>query len=159
MRRPLALVVAAALAACQSSDPEQQRSDAVAFARLASHEARAEMEAADPSLRARLDAAAGWAAFGSTGDSLFSKKRGDGLGLAHDNKKRTDTAMRILVPGTERRLGLTTFRALVVFSDAAAFTQFVKGGDLPAAGEGVDVRWTEDGVAVPPPSGVTCRPE
>ena len=159
MRRFAVLLAVAALAACQSSAPEQQRADAIAFARLASFEARTEMEAADPALRARLDAAAGWAAFGSTGDSLFSKRKGDGLGLAHDNKTRADTAMRILVPGTDRRLGLTTFRALVVFSDPAAFAQFLKGGDLPAAGDGIDVRWTEDGAAVPPPSGVTCRPE
>ena len=146
------------LAACQSAEQER-RADAQAYARLASHEARSEMEAADPALKARLASAAGWAAFGSTGDSLFSRKSGDGLGLAHDNARQSDTPMRIIVPGTDRRLGLRTFRALVVFSDPAAFAQFVKGGDLPASGDGIDVRWNEDGVAVPPPSGVTCRPE
>lgn len=158
MRRLAVLLAIAALAACRSSDTAE-RDDARAFARLASYEARTEMEAADPALSARLDAAAGWAAFGSTGDSLFAKRKGDGLGLAHDNKTRADTAMRISVPGTDRRLGLTSFRALVVFSDPAAFAQFLKGGDFPAAGDGVDVRWTEDGAPVPTPSGVTCRPE
>ena len=157
-RLATAALVLVTVAACMSSDSDQ-RTDALAYAKLAAHDARNEMEHADPALRARLEAAAGWAAFGSTGDSLFAKRRGDGLGVAHDNRTRKDTAMRITVPGSDRSLGLRTFRAIVVFSDAAAFAEFVKGGALPDAGDGVDVRWSEDGLAVPPPSGVTCRPE
>jgi hypothetical protein len=158
VRKLAAAVAAVLLAACQSENPDR-RADARAYARLASDQARAEMVASDPALPARLDAAAGWAAFGSTGDSLFARRRGDGLGLAHDNRTRADTPMRITVPGTDRTLGLRTFRALLVFSDPAVFAQFVRGGDLPAAGPGVEIRWTEDDVAVPTPSGVTCRPE
>jgi hypothetical protein len=158
VRKLAAAVAAVLLAACQSSDPDA-RADARAYARLASNDARTEMVASDPALPAQLDAAAGWAAFGSTGDSLFGRRTGDGLGLAHDNRTRKDLPMRIFVPGADRSLGLRSFRALIVFSEPAAFAQFVRGGDVPAAGQGVDVRWNEDGVAVPPPSGVTCRPE
>ena len=158
MRLAAAAVVAASLAACRSSDPDM-REDAVAYARLAAHDARTEVEQADPALANRISAAAGWAAFGSTGDSLFGRRTGDGLGLAHDNRTGKETPMRVNVPDADRSLGLQRFRAVLVFSDGAAFARFVKGGDLPAAGEGTDVRWLEEGVAVPPPSGVTCRPE
>jgi hypothetical protein len=158
VRLAAAAVLAASLAACRGTDPAM-REDAVAYAQLAAHQTRAEMEQADPAFAKEISAAAGWAAFGSTGDSLFGRRPGDGLGLAHDNRTGKETPMRVNVADADRSLGLQRFRAVFVFSDAAAFARFVKGGDVPSGGEGVDVRWTQDGVAVPPPAGATCRPE
>lgn len=158
MRTAALVVVAAALAACRFTDPDM-REDAVAYSQLAAHESRTEMVKDDPSLEAHMKSAAGWAAFGSTGDSLFSRRPGDALGLAHDNRTGKETPMRVLVPNVDRSVGLPRYRGLLVFADATEFAQFVKGGPLPAAGEGVDIRWTVDGVPASPPDGATCRPE
>ena len=158
MRSAAAVVLAASLAACQSSDTAM-RDDAVAFAQFASREARAEFVQAEPALTGRMGAAAGWAAFGSTGDNLFARRRGNALGIAHDNRTGKQTPIRVNVAGSDRAEGLQRYRGLFVFEDAAAFAQFVRGGELPAAREGVEVRWSEDGIPSPPPSRATCRPE
>jgi hypothetical protein len=135
------------------------REDAVAYARFAAREARTEMEHADPALSRRIAASAGWAAFGSTGDSLFGRRRGDGLGIAHDNRTGAETPMRVNVPDLDRSEGLRRYRGVLLFADPAAYSRFVLGGAIPPAGEGVEVRWSEDGAAVPPPADATCRPE
>jgi hypothetical protein len=158
VRAAAAALAAVSLAACSFTD-STMRDDAVAYAQFAARDARAEMVKADPSLARRIEAAAGWAAFGSTGDSLFARRRGDALGIAHDNRTGKETPIRVNVADTDRAMGLQRYRGLFVFDDAAVFTQFVRGGDLPAAGEGVEVRWTEDGISAPPPARATCRPE
>jgi len=153
-----AAIVAAALGAAASCgnthkvDPVAERR---AFAQVTKDTALADLDAARPGARAKLDAAPGWAVFSTVGARMFVGEGGGGLGVARDAKSGAETYMRMSEPGDADGLGQSQFRAVFVFRDEKTFREFVdKGWEFPAdaSGTGIDVFQLGDGGVVADPA-------
>jgi hypothetical protein len=156
MNAARAAILAAVLgvaAACSTSrsDPAAERR---AFVQVTKETALADLDAARPDLRARLDAAPGWAVFSTVGARVLVGESGGGFGVARDTKSGAETYMRMSEPDGGDGLRPEEFRAVLVFRDEKAFREFVdKGWDFGtgAAAPAFDVFQLRDGDLVKAP--------
>ncbi len=81
-----------------------------------------------PAARDEIKRAVGYAVFSNVGVNLFVVSTGNGYGVAHDNKTGKDIYMKMLSGGVGVGLGVKDFRGIFIFSDRAAFTDFVEHG-------------------------------
>ena len=91
-------------------------------------ETLAELYKLRPSARDEIKRAVGYAVFSNIGVNLFVLSTGNGYGVAHDNKTGKDVYMKMLSGGVGVGLGVKDFRGIFIFSDRAAFTEFVEHG-------------------------------
>jgi lipid-binding SYLF domain-containing protein len=101
----------------------------------------------DGSVKAKLEKAAGYAAFSNFGAKILLAGTGNGYGMIVDNKTGKETFMRMAELNVGLGLGVKDFRAIFVFTDAAVMKKFAEsgwdfGGDAGAGakkeGEGGD---------------------
>ena len=91
-------------------------------------EALADLYKRDPTLRGKVQSAAGYAVFSNLAGGFFVLSTGQGYGVAHDNRTRRDTYMRMGELGAGMGLGMRHFRGVYVFHNAANFRTFVDSG-------------------------------
>ena len=96
----------------------------------------ADLYRAQPSVRSRLESAAGYAVFSDMKVQIFTFGAGHGFGMAHDNRTGRDTFMRVAEIAAGIGIGVKDLRVVFVFHDPVAFRRFVeKGWKFGAEGE------------------------
>ena len=135
-----------ALAACKTasgSNVDEKR----ASTRQMRDEALKELFQREPSVKAKLEGAPGYATFSNFGAKIFLAGTGNGYGMLVDNKTGKETFMRMAEVNVGLGLGVKDFRAVFVFTDAGVMKKFAEsgwdfGGDAGAGakkeGEGAD---------------------
>jgi hypothetical protein len=154
-RAAIVAAVLGAAVACGSTRKTDPAAERRAFAQVTRDTTLAELDAARPGARAKLDAAPGWAVFSTVGARMFVGEGGGGVGVAHDAKSGAVTYMRMSEPDSGEGAGQAQFRAVFVFRDEKTFRDFVdKGWQFPAdeSGTGIDVIRLADGGVVADPA-------
>jgi lipid-binding SYLF domain-containing protein len=135
----IALFVAVGLLACATPKgdtlSEQRR-----YVNDMRRQTLAELYRAQPDVRARLEAAPGYAVFSNVKVQIFTFGAGHGFGIAHDNRSKRDSYMRVAEVAAGIGAGVKDQRVVFVFHDAAAFRRFVdEGWEFGAEGEAAAV--------------------
>lgn len=112
------------MALATSSPSEGQRVDI----RNTSRETLLLLYAAQPSARAVIKNAIGYATFSNFGMKIFIAGGGKGKGVAVNNKTRKEIFMKMLEVQAGFGLGVKSFRLIWVFDTQKAFDQFVNSG-------------------------------
>jgi lipid-binding SYLF domain-containing protein len=81
-----------------------------------------------PAVKVRLEQAAGYAVFSSLNVKIFMLGSGQGYGMAVDNVTSKVVYMKMVELGGGVGLGVSDFRAVMIFHDKEAFTKFVETG-------------------------------
>ena len=81
-----------------------------------------------PGVRARLEKAAGYAVFSNLNVKILMLGSGQGYGMAVDNATKKVVYMKMVELGGGVGLGVSDFRAVMIFHDKDAFTRFVETG-------------------------------
>jgi len=107
----------------------------------------AELYQLAPSARAHVTGAYGYAVFDNMGINLLAVSTGQGYGVAHNNKTKKDTYMKMFSAGFGVGLGVKDFRGIFIFDNKAVFDHFVEhgwdvGGQADAAAQ-----YKEDGMS------------
>jgi len=123
----LVSILALALAGCRAPRGETVE-DKRAYARRMRDEALADLFAANPSLRARLENTAGYGVFSNIGVKIFLLGTGHGYGLVVDNESGRETYMRMAEVGAGLGLGIKDFRAVFLFRNRGSLGRFVDQG-------------------------------
>ena len=97
-----------------------------------------------PSARQEIAHSPGYAVFSNVGVNILLASFGGGYGIAHDNGSGKDTYMKMGEVGLGIGLGLKDFRAVFVFNNRQAYTNFVNygwsfGGEADAAAKASDM--------------------
>ena len=126
-RRNLVLTACCALAlpgaAWSASKSEQQ-----AEVRSAAQSALSAVYKAQPSARAAVESAAGYAAFSNFGMKIFVAGGGSGKGVAVNNKTKATTYMRMAEVQAGIGFGVKKFQLVWVFETDKALNEFVNSG-------------------------------
>lgn len=93
-----------------------------------SQEVLAKLYKEKPDVQQQIAAAEGYAVFSNLGVNVIFFSAGGGSGLVHDNKSGKDTYMNMASAGVGLGLGVKDFRAVFVFFDRNAMTNFVDTG-------------------------------
>jgi lipid-binding SYLF domain-containing protein len=124
--------------------PDEQR----ASIRKVSDQALAELYKAQPSARAHIEKAAGYAVFSNFGVKILVAGGGSGRGIVIDNKTKKETFMRMAEVQAGLGFGVKNFRLVWVFDKKADLNRFVNSGweigaqttaSAKVAGQGVSV--------------------
>jgi lipid-binding SYLF domain-containing protein len=91
-------------------------------------EALADLYKRDPTLRGKVQSAAGYAVFSNIAGGILFVSTGQGYGIAHDSRTGRDTYMKMGELGAGMGLGMRHFRGIYVFNSAANFRTFVDSG-------------------------------
>ncbi|TRX71682.1 YSC84-related protein [Carboxylicivirga sp. M1479] len=94
-----------------------------------------EMYKAYPSSQAEMAKSYGYAAFANTGVNLFVLASGNGGGKAHNNVTGEEVYVKMLSFGAGIGIGFKKYYAVFLFSDKAAYDNFLESG------------WSADGQA------------
>ncbi len=81
-----------------------------------------------PETRLEIQNSVGYAVFSNLGVNIIFVSGGGGTGIAHNQITGEDTFMRMGSAGVGLGLGVKDFRAVFVFHDQKAFTDFVEKG-------------------------------
>ena len=81
-----------------------------------------------PAAEAQIEKAVGYAVFSNIGVNLILLSAGNGWGVVRDNAKGHDTYMKMATAGLGLGLGVKDFRGVFVFTERAAFDDFVNHG-------------------------------
>jgi lipid-binding SYLF domain-containing protein len=93
-----------------------------------SKQALADLYKEKPGVKARLEKAAGYAVFSDVNVKIFMLGNGQGYGMAVDNATKKETFMRMAELGGGVGLGMSDFRAAMIFHDKQAFKSFIETG-------------------------------
>lgn len=127
----------AALADAAEDRAEIQEMRAKTLARLYKEE---------PDAQARLEAAYGYAVFGSGGVNAFFVSVAYGSGVAHNNLSGQDTYMEMASGGLGLGIGAKDYRLVFIFHTKTAFDRFVqKGWDLSGQADAAAKAGTDGG--------------
>ena len=121
------LTVVASLAAPDlgfRSSPEEERVEV----REAADKALAAVYEAQPSARAAVESAAGYAAFTNFGMKILVAGSGTGKGIAVDNRTKTTTYMKMVEIQAGLGFGVKKFWLVWVFETKQALDDFVNAG-------------------------------
>ena len=110
------------VAADQTKDPERAERRAMA------RETLARLDRVQPSARAVVEPAAGYAAFSNFGMKLGLAGGGGGKGLAVNNRTRQETFMKMGEVQAGLGLGIKEFRLVWVFETPEALDHFATSG-------------------------------
>ena len=114
----------AALFGPKGDDEDEKR----ASVRKQRDEMLAELYAAQPNAKQRLEKAVGYATFKQSDVNLFLLASGQGYGMAVDNKSGTETFMRVASLGGGVGLGIKDLRVIFIFNDAKVMKSFINQG-------------------------------
>ena len=120
----LFLIAVAALAADDEEDKEKERTEI----RQMSQETLARLYKAQPSAKAAVQKAYGYAVFSNTGIKILFGGSGNGKGVAINNKTKAETFMKMFEIQAGRGMGVKKFRVIFVFDNEKAFNGFVNSG-------------------------------
>lgn len=81
-----------------------------------------------PETRAEIENSVGYAVFTNLGVNVVFISGGGGKGVAYDQKTGKETFMKMGTAGIGLGLGIKDFRAVFVFHDEKAFSDFVEKG-------------------------------
>ena len=135
-----------ALAACKSASGDNAAEQRVSTRQMRD-ETLKELYKMDSSVKAKLEAAPGYATFSNFGAKILLAGTGNGYGMLVDNKNGKETFMRMAELNVGLGLGVKDFRAVFIFTDPAVMKKFAEsgwdfGGDAGAGakkeGEGAD---------------------
>jgi lipid-binding SYLF domain-containing protein len=124
--------------------PEEQRANI----RKVSDQALAELYEAQPSAKAHIQKAAGYAVFSNFGLKILVAGGGSGRGIVIDNKTKKETFMRMAEVQAGLGFGVKNFRLVWVFDKKADLDRFINSGwelgaqttaSAKVAGQGVSV--------------------
>ncbi len=118
----LALGVGHGTALAASKDKE--RADIRKMAR----ESLSKLYETEPSAKAAVERAAGYAVFSNAGVKILVAGGGRGRGVAVNNRTRRETFMKMLEVQAGLGIGVKKFRLVWLFETAQAFDQFVESG-------------------------------
>ena len=145
MRYALLLCIVA-LAACKSAGGDTAIEKRTSTRQMRDDALR-DLYQRDPSAKAKVESAPGYAAFSNFGAKILLAGTGNGYGMLVENKTNKETFMRMAELNVGLGLGVKDFRAVFVFHDAAVMKKFAEsgwdfGGDAGAGakkeGEGAD---------------------
>ena len=120
----LFLIAVAALAADDEEDKEKERTEI----RQMSQETLARLYKAQPSAKAAVQKAYGYAVFSNTGIKILFGGSGNGKGVAINNKTKAETFMKMFEIQAGLGMGVKKFRVVFVFDNEKAFNGFVNSG-------------------------------
>jgi hypothetical protein len=117
-------VLAAACTGPRGANVEDKRS----FVRQMRDQTLEDFYASDPALRARVEAAAGYAIFTNVNIHLLAISAGDGYGVAVDRESGRETFMRVATIGGGPGIALRDFRTVFLFGSEDAANRFMDDG-------------------------------
>jgi len=117
------LIVVAAFA-----DDEQDKEKERAEIRQMSQDTLARLYKAQPSAKAAIEKAYGYAVFSNTGVKILLAGSGKGKGMAINNQTRGEIFMKMLEIQAGLGMGVKKFRVIFVFDTEKAFDGFVNSG-------------------------------
>jgi len=82
----------------------------------------------NPSTKAKIARAAGYATFSNIGINIVFVSAGGGSGVVHNNKTGKNTYMSMGTAGIGIGLGIKDFRAVFIFHEYDAMESFIKNG-------------------------------
>ncbi len=129
----LVLMISSTALAGQSKEDKEKGKQAKAEkqrqeVRKRSKEILAQLYKAQPSAKAAIGKAAGYATFSNFGMKIFVAGTGKGEGLAVDNQNRKETFMRMLEVQAGLGFGVKKFSLVWVFEAPESFGKFVDSG-------------------------------
>ncbi len=127
-----------------------EKSDKQAEVRKAAQTALAKFYKADPSLKAKVAKAPGYAVFTTFGMSFLVGGAG-GKGIVHNNKTKKDTYMNVAQASAGVQIGIAESETLFVFQTAAGLNEFVEKGWTAGGSGGAQVG--ADGKSTGPATG------
>jgi lipid-binding SYLF domain-containing protein len=126
-RRLLVLAIACALVApvlARAASREEEQAEV----RETAQKALAAVYEAQPSARAAVESAAGYAAFANVGMKILVAGSGTGKGIAVDNKTGATTYMKMVEVQAGLGFGVKKFWLVWVFETGDALSRFVNSG-------------------------------
>jgi lipid-binding SYLF domain-containing protein len=117
-----ALVLIAVPAFAKTKEQKQ------AEVRKNANETLAKLYKAQPSAKAAIKAAAGYAAFSNFGMKILLAGGGKGSGIAFDNRTKQVTYMKMLEIQAGLGVGVKKFRTIFVFETKEAMDHFINNG-------------------------------
>jgi len=111
-----------------AADDEQDKQKERTEIRQMSQDTLARLYKAEPSARADVRKAFGYAVFSNTGVKILFGGSGRGEGLAVNNQTKTETFMKMLEVQAGLGFGVKKFRVIFVFDNEKAFNSFVNSG-------------------------------
>jgi lipid-binding SYLF domain-containing protein len=152
MRHRLAAVLSAVLALGIVSGCTAPAGDSVATRRQSIQTMReatlVKLDQLNPSARASLDRAEGYAVFSTVGVNVVLVAFGNGYGVVRDNRSGQDTYMKMASGGVGPGLGAKDFRVVFVFKTRRALDEFVTfGWDAGASADAAAKSATRGGAA------------
>jgi len=108
----------------EDKDNETKRADI----RKMSQETLDRLYKAEPSAKAAIDKAYGYAVFSNTGIKILVGGSGNGKGVAINSTTKQETFMKMLQIQAGLGMGVKKFRVVFVFDNAKAFNGFVNSG-------------------------------
>jgi len=111
-----------------AADEEQDREKERKEIRQMSQDTLARLYKAEPSAKAAVHKAFGYAVFSNTGVKILFGGSGRGEGVAVNNKAKTETFMKMLEVQAGLGFGVKKFRVIFIFDNESAFNGFVNSG-------------------------------
>ena len=118
------LAIGSLAAADDEKDKEKERGEI----RQMSRETLARLYKAQPSTKAAVENAFGYAVFSNTGVKILFGGSGKGEGLAINNQTKAETFMKMFEIQAGLGFGVKKFRVIFVFDNQKAFDDFVNSG-------------------------------
>lgn len=124
----IALASAVAFApSAEAADAEKKAKEQAAIRKEAQN-TLSKLYAAQPSAKAAIQKAAGYAAFDNFGMNLFVISTASGKGIVVDRASRKETFMKMVSGGVGLGLGAKDFRVVFVFEKKSGLDNFIKSG-------------------------------
>jgi len=120
----LVCLICVAAYADDEQDKEKERTEI----RQMSQDTLARLYKAQPSAKAVVENAYGYAVFSNTGVKILLAGSGKGKGMAINNQTRAETFMKMLELQAGLGMGVKKFRVIFVFENEKAFDGFVNSG-------------------------------
>jgi len=124
----IAFVCLLAIAPLVAADDEKDKEKERAEIRQMSQQTLARLYKAQPSAKAAVQQAFGYAVFSNTGVKILFGGSGRGEGLAVNNQTKTETFMKMLEVQAGLGFGVKKFRVIFVFDNQKAYDGFVNSG-------------------------------
>lgn len=101
-----------------------------------------------PSVKARLEKAAGYAVFSNMNVKVFMVGSGNGYGVAVDNATKQEIFMKMMEVGGGMGFGVSDLRAVMIFHEKEDFKKFVETGIEFSGKAGAEAQSGDQGMAM-----------
>ena len=124
----IALASAVAFAPSAEAADAEKKAKEQATIRKEARNTLSKLYAAQPSAKAAIQKAAGYAAFDNFGMNLFVISTASGKGIVVDRASKKETFMKMVSGGVGLGLGAKDFRVVFVFEKKSGLDNFIKSG-------------------------------